>query len=161
MFSRKTNKEQKENKLQDKVAGKIAGAGIKMQSKFSDFMSNLFAGMNAKKLKTFLVIFCLSGGGYSIYLISNAVFSSNKKQPSFQIDQVDVPKHFDKAGDEVIQSESYVDEETYRQIQGFKQYMDSLRNNKSKLYDSIMVARSGLMDSVMMLEEIYNSQKLK
>ncbi|WP_276502895.1 hypothetical protein [Terrimonas pollutisoli] len=161
MFGRKRNKEQKENPLQDKVAGTIAGAGIKMQSKFTDFMNKLFAGMNIKKLKTFLIAFCLSCGGYSIYLIANAIFSSDKKQRSFQIDQVEVPKHFDKAGDEIIPPESYVDKETYRKIQRFKQYMDSLQINKSKLYDSIMIARPGLMDSILMLEEIYNSQKLK
>lgn len=161
MFDRKRNKEQKENKLQDKVAGKIAGAGIKLQTKFADQMNKMFSGMNTNKLKTLVIIFCLGCGGYSIYLAANAIFSSDKKQSSFQVDQVEVPKHFDKAGDEIVQPENYVDEETYRRIQGFKQYMDSLRINKSKLYDSIMIGRPGLMDSVLMLEEIYNSQKLK
>jgi hypothetical protein len=158
MFGRRKNKKQKENPLQDKVAGKIAGAGIKIQSKFSDIMNSLFAGMNTKRLKMCLIVFCISCGGYSIYLIANAIFSSGKKQPSFQIDQVDVPRNFDKTGDEVIPPDSYVDEETYRQIQGFKQYMDSLQINKRNHYDSIMIARPGLMDSVLMLEEIYHSQ---
>src|SRR5688500_1801354 len=161
MFDRKRSKDQKDNKLQDNVAGKIAGAGIKLQTKFAERMDKIFSGMNTNKLKTLLIIFCLGCGGFSIYLAANAIFSSDKKQPSFQVDQVDVPKHFDKAGDEIIPPESYVDEETYRQIQRFKQYLDSLQINKSKLYDSIMIARPGLMDSVLMLEEIYNSQKLK
>jgi len=161
MFNRKIHKEQKESKLQDIVAGKIAGAGVKLQTKFADLMNKFFSGMNTSKLKTLLIIFCLGCGGYSIYLAANAIFSSDKKQPSLQVDHVEVPKHFDKTGDEIIRPESYVDEETYWQIQGFKQYMDSLQMNKSKLYDSIMIARPGLMDSVLMLEEIYNSQKLK
>lgn len=159
MFDRKRSKEQKENRLQDKVAGRIAGAGIKLQTKFADLMNKTFSGMNTNKLKTLLIIFCLGCGGYSIYLVANAIFSSNILQPSFQIDQVDVPKHFDKAGDEIVQPENYVDEETYRKIQGFKQYMDSLRINKSKLYDSLIIARPGLMDSVLMLEQIYHQQK--
>ena len=71
-----------------------------------------------------------------------------------------VPKHFDKTGDEVI-PEAYVDEETFYKMQGFKKYMDSLKQNKSKQYDSIMQARPGLMDSVQVLEEIYYSQKQK
>lgn len=117
--------------------------------------------MSVKKLKVILVVFCLGCGGYSIYLMVNAIVSPDKKQPSFKVDQVDVPKHFDETGDEIIQPESYVDEGTYQQIQGFKEYLDSLKTNKSKLYDSIMVARPGLMDSILALEEIYNSQKLK
>ncbi|MEP7376190.1 MAG: hypothetical protein ABI675_22530 [Chitinophagaceae bacterium] len=160
MFGRKRNKESKENKLQDKVAVKIAGAWIRLQTKLSESMNKLFSKMSVTKLKVMLVVFCLGCGGYSIYLMVNAITSSNK-QPSFKVDQVDVPKHFDETGDEIIQPESYVDEVTFQQIQGFKEYMDSLKTNKSKLYDSIMVARPGLMDSILVLEEIYNSQKLK
>lgn len=159
MFGRKRNKEQKENKLQDKVAGKIAGLGIRLQTKFANGMNALFAGISLKNAKIILLLFCFCAGSFSIYLVANAIFSSDKKQPSFKVDQVNVPKHFDKTGSEIIPDENYVDEETYHQIQGFKQYMDSLKINKSKLYDSIMIARPGLMDSILMLEHIYNSQK--
>ena len=68
MFGRKRNKEQKESKLQDKLAGKIVGAGIKLQTKFADRMNKIFSGMNTTKLKHLLIIFCLGCGGYSIYL---------------------------------------------------------------------------------------------
>jgi hypothetical protein len=143
-------KKNKENPWSDKAARKIAGAGIKIQSKFSDFMNKLFAGMNVKKLRTILIVFCLSCGGYSVYLIANAIFS--KKQTPLKIDQVDVPKHFDRTGDETIIPETYVDEETYLKIQAFK---------KSSFYDSTIQARPGLLDSIAMLEEIYHSQKIK
>ena len=147
--------------MSDKVAGKIAHVGIRVQTKFAISMNKLFSNMPVKKLNVFLIVFCLSCGGYSIYLIANAIFSSDKKQSSFKVDQVNVPKHFDKTGDEINQSENYIDEDTYKQLQEFKRYMDSLQTNKSKLYDSIMIARPGLMDSVLVLEQIYNSQKLK
>ncbi|MEP7375304.1 MAG: hypothetical protein ABI675_18025 [Chitinophagaceae bacterium] len=165
MWFFKKGKEKKDeaakSSVSDKVAGKIASVGIRIQTKITENMNKLFSNMPVKKLKTILIVFCLGCGGYSIYLVANAIFSSDKKQPSFKVDQVDVPKHFDRAGDEMIQLESYVDEETYLQIEGFKQYMDSLQINKSNRYDSIMIARPGLMDSVIVLEEIYNSQKLK
>jgi len=150
MFKKKKNSELKENPLQDKLAGRIAGAGIKIQSKFSNVMNKLFAGMNTKKLRIFLIVFCLSCGGYSVYLMTNAIFS--EKQTPLKIDQVYVPKHFDKTGDETIIPETYVDEETYLKIQAFK---------KSSYYDSTIRARPGLLDSIAMLEEIYHSQKQK
>ncbi len=161
MFSRKENKETKGDGLQDKVAGKIAGALIKVQTKLSARMSKLFSKMSVTKIKVMLSVFCFCCGGYSIYLVVNALVSLDKKQPFFKVDQMDVPKHFDKAGDEMIIQENYVDENTYQQIQGFKQYMDSLQINKNKLYDSIKISRPGLMDSVLVLEKIYHSQKLK
>ncbi len=116
--------------------------------------------MNNRNLKAFLILFCLCGGGYSIYLTASAITGSEKTQKNLKVDQVDVPKHFDKTGDEVI-PEAYVDEETFYKMQGFKKYMNILKQNKSMQYDSIMQARPGLMDSVQVLEEIYYSQKQK
>ncbi len=116
--------------------------------------------MNNKKLKALLILFCLSAGGDSIYLTVNAITGPEKQQKSFKVDQVDVPKHFDETGDEIM-TDAYVDEETFYKIQGFKKYMDSLKQNKGNQYDSILQARPGLMDSVQVLEEIYYSQKQK
>ena len=161
-FKKQTNKEgSKVNpSISDKVAGNIASAGIRLQKKFSDGMNKIFKNMNTRNLKAFLILFCLCAGGYNIYLAASAITGSEKTQKNLKIDQVDVPKHFDKTGDEVI-PEAYVDEETFFKMQGFKKYMDSLKQNKSKQYDIIMQARPGLMDSVQVLEEIYYSQKQK
>ena len=161
LFKKQKNEEIGSNLLtSDKVAGKIAGAGIIVQRKFAEGMNKILKNMNKKKLKAFLIVFSISAGGYNIYLIANAISGSEKNQMSFKVDQVDVPKHFDKTGDEII-PESYVDEETFYKIQAFKKYMDSLKQNKNNQYDSILNARPGLMDSVQVLEEIYYSQKQK
>lgn len=74
---------------------------------------------------------------------------------------MDVPKHFNKTGDEELAPEAYVDEETWLQIKQFRNYMDSLKQKARNEYDSILQARPGLMDSVQMLEQIYLSQKQK
>jgi len=148
-------------KLSDNVAGKIAGAGIKVQKIFADKMNKIFMNTGNKKLKMMLIVFCITAGGYSIYLLINAIISPDKKQESFKIDQVKTPQHFSKSGEESILPDAYVDEQTYNKIQGFKKYMDSLHQNQKSEYDSILQARPGLMDSVQMLEEIYYSQKQK
>jgi hypothetical protein len=146
--------------VSDKVAGKIAGAGIKLQTAFANKMNGLFRNMNNKKLKSLLVVFSLLAGGYSIYLFANAIIGTGKESPGFKVDRVDVPKHFDKSG-EVQIPDANVDEETYNKIQDFKKYMDSLKESKSYLYDSIITARPFLMDTALMLEEIYQSQNQK
>jgi hypothetical protein len=147
--------------VSDKVAGKIAGLGIKLQQLFAEKMNRVFMNTDFKRLKIILIIFCLGAGGYSIYLIANSVISPDRKQNSFEVQQMDVPKHLDKAGDENLIPEAYVDEETWQQVRQFRNYMDSLKQKRRNEYDSILQARPGLMDSVQMLEQIYLSQKQK
>lgn len=147
--------------VSDKVAGKIAGLGIKVQQLFAEKMNRVFMNTDFKRLKIILIIFCIGAGGYSIYLIANSVISPDRKQNSFEVQQMDVPKHFDKTGDENLIPEAYVDEETWQQVKQFRNYMDSLKQKRRNEYDSILQARPGLMDSVQMLEQIYLSQKQK
>lgn len=147
--------------VSDKVAGKIAGLGVKLQQLFAEKMNRIFMKTDFKRLKIILIIFCIGAGGYSIYLIANSVISPDRKQNSFEVQQMDVPKHFNKTGDENLILEAYVDEETYQQIKQFRTYMDSLKQKRRNEYDSILQARPGLMDSVQMLEEIYLSQQQK
>lgn len=147
--------------VSDKVAGKIAGAGIALQNKFAKTMNKLFEKMNYKRLKIWLIIFCITCGGYSIYLLANAILSPTSTQHSIKIDPVNVPKHFDNGGDEMLAPENAVDEETFKNILAFKHYMDSLKQAKSNEYDSILTARPFLMDTVLMLEQIYYSQQKK
>ncbi len=148
-------------RISDKVAGKIAGVGIKMQQLFGDKMNKIFMHTDFKRLKIFLLLFCICAGGYSLYLIIDGVVSPDKKQKPFKVQQIDVPKHFDKTGAEDLMPEAYITDETRQQIEQFKKYMDSLNRNNKGEHDSILQARPGLMDSVQVLEQIYLSQQQK
>lgn len=145
MFWKRKNKEPKETPLQDKVAGKIAGGLIKVQTKFSDGMNKLISTMTIKKVKIWLAAFCIVSGGLSVYFFVNALVSKPKQV--FKIDNVHVPEHFDKSGDEIM--ENPVPDEMYQNIQEYKRYMDSLGEP----------IRPSLLDSIKILEEIYSQQK--
>lgn len=163
LFKKKKKEVQSDDKttVSDKVAGKIAGVGIKVQQLFAENMNRIFMKTDFKRLKLILIVFSVCAGGYSIYLIVNSVFSPERKQKALEIQQMDIPKHFNKSGDETIMPEATIDEQTYLQIQDFRKYMDSLKLNRTNEYDSILQARPGLMDSVQVLEQIYLSQKQK
>lgn len=145
MFWKRKNKEVKETPLRDKVAGKIAGGLIKVQTKFSDQMNKLVSTMTIKKVKMWLAVFCIISGGLSVYFFVNALVT--KPKPAFKIDTVHVPEHFDKSGNEIL--ENPVPDEMYQNIQEYKKYMDSLG-------DPI---RPSLLDSIKILEEIYLQQQ--
>lgn len=163
LFKKKKKEVQSDDKatMSDKVAGTIAGVGIKAQQLFAEKMNRIFMKTDFKRLKLILIVFCISAGGYSMYLIVNSVFSPQRKEKDFEVQQMDIPKHFNKTGDETVMPDATVDEQTYLQIQDFRKYMDSLKLNRINEYDSILQARPGLMDSVQVLEQIYLSQKQK
>lgn len=139
MFGRKKNKEPKENPLQDKVAGKIAGSMLRMQTLFAMKMNKI------KDLKLFLVLFCLVSGGLSIYFFVDALVSTPKQ--TFKVDPIRMPQHFDKTGNEVI--DHVLPADIYEQIQDYKKYMDSTGQ----------LIRQGMLDSMRILEEIYLQQQ--
>ena len=149
LFKKKILRSAQDDKpsLQDKVAKRIAGFGIKVQTKFADGMNKIISGVSTGRMKVLLVIFCLFWGGLSVYFIGHAVFGS--KQPAIRVDRVHIPQHINKPLDEEI--ENTVDEETYQQIQDYKKYMDSTHQ----------VIRAGLLDSMNVLEQIYLSQQKK
>ncbi len=144
-----------------KVAEKIAWTFIEVQKCFACKMNNAFKTMNIKRLKIALVLFCLVAGGVSLYLIVNALTTYPRANDAFRVEQANIPQHFDRTGEEISEAESYVDEHTYEQIQVFKSYMDSLKSAKSPAFDSIILARPSLMDSIQELEQLYNSQTQK
>lgn len=159
LFRRKKDKETS-HPVKEKAAKGIAQFLLKTQSKFADIMNNQAKHIPSKRMKAILIAFCLLGGGYSLYLVGEAILKSDKEQPAFKIDPVNVPKHYDRSGDEGSRSDQYVDKETYEQIESFEQYMDSLQRTATgiKARDSIFQTRPGLMDSIRMLKEIYNYQ---
>jgi len=159
LLFKKRNGKTDEHPLRDKAARVIAKFLLRMQTKFSEFMNANAKNIPLKRLKIFLAAFCLFGGGFSIYLIAEAIFKKDK-QPLIKIDKVNVPKYYDQRGSDELQTGQYVDEETFKGIQSFERYMDSLKQSESgrTLHDSILIARPGLMDSIRMLKEIHNSQ---
>jgi len=147
--------------VKEKAAKSIAGFLLKTQSKFADIMNSQTKNIPSKKMKVFLIAFCLFGGGFSLYLTLEAILKSDYEQPALKVDPVSVPRHYDRIGDEELRSDQYIDNETYQQIQAFEQYMDSLQRTAAgiRTRDSILQARPGLMDSIRMLKEIYNYQQ--
>ncbi|MBB1285693.1 hypothetical protein HRH25_15015 [Flavisolibacter sp. BT320] len=141
----------------DKVANKIAAAFNRLQNSFAKRMNKTVDKMNTKRLKKAVVLFSIVFGGMSLYLVINAI--TRPAVPKLHVDQVNVPKHFNKAGDEETVGSVYVDEETFQNITAFKRYMDSLKTSERPQYDSIIKTRPHLMDSVAILEQVYNLQK--
>ena len=141
-----------ESLLKDEAAIKVVNFLLKVQVKFSKVMSSFTKTFSEKKLKVLLVVFCLLGGGSSIYLIAEAIFKH--EQPALNIEKINIPKYYDQGGD--LLTGKYVEPDGNESLQSFRRYMDSLQ--EVKLRDSILKIRPKLMDSLKLLKEIFNSK---
>lgn len=135
----------------DKAAGKIAGVAIKLQTKFALLMNNLVSNIPPKKLRVILLVFCLFSGGFSIYLAAHAIFANTPKEPAINVSPIHMPQHYDRTGSEINEPENGVSHQMYQEIQAYKKTMDSLGEP----------IRPGLLDSIVILENIYQSQQTK
>ena len=138
MFKRKSNKE---NPLQDKLAGRIASCLLLVQTKFSALMNKRVGSMSRKKIVVMLFMFCLLSGGLSIYFLVDGLLARPVK--SFEIEKVRIPKHFDRTGDEIRGGEMPTG--IYHQFQEYRRFMDS----------SGEVIQPGMQDSMRVIEEMY------
>ena len=147
--------------VSDKVAEKIAFVVIEIQRKLSTGMNKIFSNTTTTNLKLMLIAFCLSGGGWSVYLVMNSAKKESKNEEVFNINYPIVSKHLIPENHRPNLSNNQINDATINSIMKFKSYMDSLKNKRSYLYDSIIRARPFLMDSVRELEKIYLSQNKK
>lgn len=68
--------------------------------------------------------------------------------------------HLLKVGDELNKPPAIITKEEFKKIEHFKKYTDSLAGSPAgkEIYDSILISRPGLIDSIILLENIYHSQ---
>ncbi len=130
------------NSLKHRVAGYLQGK--------SQLLS-----MREKKLSLFF--FCLLFGGISIYIILRSAVS---KEKTVSIQKISKPALAIQDGETVLQPDSIITHREYKRIQQFKIYLLDLKNDTSgkKRFDSIILSRPRLMDSILIIEKLYLSQ---
>ena len=151
----------KENAAQNKIANRIVFTCIRFQEKWADLMNHYTERLPRKGKLIMFFLFCILGGCLSLYLIADSMM----RRPgfSFTISHFKATPFAGKSGDENIRADIIVTKIEYQRIQHFKLYMDSLDLSPSgkKIYDSILTNRTGLMDSVLFIEKIFQSQNKK
>ena len=117
--------------------------------------------LNKRTIISILASYCVLCGTACIYIIIQALYEGNNK---IQIDHIRSPILVNT--NDSIKFEKKVANThglEFQRIQLFKSYMDSLKSteNGKQLYDSIMIHRKGLLDSINQLDSIYNQLNKK
>ena len=156
--NKKKQKAVLENTAQDRIAKNVVGKMLRLQQRWAAFMERHTERLSVKWKLIVLFFFCLCSGGLSILFIARSLM--NNHATSFHVIQGKIPQHISKSGDERTKAVTIVTKEEYDKIQHFRKYMDSLARSPSgkKSYDSILINRPGLMDSIILIENIYLSQ---
>ena len=155
---RKPHSSVTENVAQERLANNIVSACLRFQQRWADFMQRHTERFSRNGKLIILSLFCLTAGSLSIYLIASSVTSH--KASSFTVIHLKKPPYAVKSGDENTKALMMVSKAEHEKIQHFRIYMDSLARSPSgkKLLDSILSQRPGLMDSILLIENIYQSQ---
>ena len=145
----------------EQLAAAISKVLIKMRDVFVAFFDRIYNRLNPSSQKFSLILFCLLTGGLSLYQVLRA-FQIDDNTTGRERSTKVVPRYF-KDVDKLDVQKTIVTEAEHNRLTAFELYMDSLRKNKNGyvIYDSILQARPGLMDSVQELHYLYESQLKK
>ena len=151
----------KENPVQDRMAIKIVQKCIKVQERCAHYLLIKSERLSHMSKISLLLLFCLSTGGYSMYMIVRSFITTESR--AFTITKIKSPAHVRDEDEENLRTTNVISLEEFQQIERFQDFMDSLSETESgrKIIDSILLYRPGLIDSIRQIENIYQSQSSK
>lgn len=142
----------------NKIIGSIANHCMHLQTNWAAWMQRKAQLLSVKVKVILLLLFCSLASAYSIYLISDSLLG--KPAFYFNVTSIKTPRYTQLSGDEKLKVPLVINDEEYKKIHQFRLYMDSLANSSSgrRFHDSILQHRPGLMDSIELIENMYQSQ---
>jgi hypothetical protein len=145
----------KQNYDQDKIAQNIVYRCIGMQVIASKYLQNKSEMLPVKAKRWFVLAFCFISFCSCIYLIIKSIYAP--PNTSLAIVAIRVPT---QSTHHFIQPS--ISGKEFEKIQKFKAYLDSLAKSKSgkRIYDSLTANSLGLIDSLSIVENLYQSQSL-
>lgn len=155
----KNNQRQVEHNLEhDKLARTWVDRSIKLQHKASSFLQGKSEKLSLNTKRLVVIAFCLISFSSSVYLVAKSFHGNNTVNLS--IAAIKVPKQVVQNEDALVTLSNGVSKNEIEKIKKFRVYIDSLATSNSgrRMYDSIRKYRPGLMDSLTIIENIYNSQ---
>jgi len=147
--------------IQDTILKQIVSACLRLQNGWAQWMGRRTQRLSRKTLFLLLLAFIVLAGGYSIYLIGKS-FSGNQAN-AISVTPIKKPGYVLQTGEATLHPNLIISKMNYKRIIRFRGYMDSLTRSPAgkAAYDSIILSRPGLLDSIRVIEEIYQSQTKK
>jgi hypothetical protein len=128
----------------------------RQQRKAADYLNVKAARLSRRQLMMGFWIFCIVFGSYAFYIIAQAFY-----QPAriVQVKAIHIPAH-SITSETKEHTDKLLTQREINSIIQFQQYLDSLQQSKTGqlIYDSIVHDRSGLLDSLHLIQQIFSEQ---
>ncbi len=157
--NKKSQKQQWANDAKDRIAAGIVHSCIRVQERSATFLQRQTNRLSTPLKKFLLMLFILMSAGYSFYLITEGSISHNP----FRIAFIKIPKQAGTVSEKNAMPVMAVTTQDHQKIQGFMHYLDSLTKTSSgkKMHDGILKSHPLLLDSLRLIENIYQLQSSK
>jgi len=159
LFRKKNKTESAEpDNNHDRVLRQMVNECLQLQTCWAQWMGRRTQHLSRKTLIILLLTSTTLAGAYSIYLIGQS-FSGNQTNV-ISVTPIKKPVHILQTGEATALPDMKVSKTDYQGIIRFRGYMDSLTRSPAgkAAYDSIILCRPGLLDSIRLIEKIYHSQ---
>ena len=128
--------------------------------KYADHLQKKTERLSVRGKRIGLFGFCLLSGATSVCVI---IKSFTERKNMFLVHPITVPVNIDKSNHDLLSEQTIICEKEFHRIELFKLYLDSLQKSETGkyLYNSIIKARPHLIDSILLLEDMYQIQSSK
>jgi hypothetical protein len=126
----------------------------KKQQRAADWLQQRSKRYSKRTQLTGLVIFCLLFGGSSVCIVIGVLQGKGK---IITVQPISVPAHVIDTS-RLFKELPVLEQQIQENIQHFKRHLDSLYQYAPAAFDSVMKIRPGLIDSLMLVESIYQQQ---
>jgi hypothetical protein len=159
-FYKHTNRDSKvkHSLEQQKLIQSWVNKCVRLQHKASLFLQHKSEKVSISFKRLAIISFCLISFSSCVYTIITSFFGHHKVNLS--IASIRVPKRLTQNKNSHITATKGEGKNEFEKIEKFRAYIDSLattNSGKSK-YDSLLRSRLGLLDSLAIIENLYNSQ---
>jgi hypothetical protein len=138
----------------EKIAKLISDKLLNLQKKFAEKMTTYTAGHSLQSLKAFFIVVCSIAIALSTWTIIDSFKTKGVQyKPRVSHIKFTIPPEGKKEIPVIVSKKEFM------RLQNFKRWMDSLRNSRVTVYDSIQRVRPGLLDSLTKIENLYLSNQ--
>ena len=147
----------KEIALQVKQSYVLFKQWEKMKQKLACYLQQRSEFLSLKSKKLILLFFFIVCSTGSIFIIVNALVSRGN---IMRVKQISKPSPTKDNTDIATKSDSVITTRDYKRIELFKSYLMQLKDDSTnrKKFDSIILQRPRLLDSITLFEKMYLSQ---
>lgn len=136
-------------------------ANLRLQIKFADWLERKTAHWSRRSWTVILIFFTIATSSYSIYVMVDSF--SEPEVSSIPITRIVKTRNTIQTHEKMDQLKEVISKEEYGKTILFRKFMDSLGRSPTgkKIKDSINQNRTGLLDSLTIVEKYYHSQSKK